>query len=49
MSNFSFKWDILYRLIPSGGIELFIRVEWHSKNWTIDMAGQPMAAFWYGH
>ena len=24
MFNFSFKGDILYRLIPSGGIDLFI-------------------------
>jgi len=24
MSNFSFKGDISYRLIPSGGIDLFI-------------------------
>jgi len=26
MSNFSFKGDFLYRLIPSGGIDLFISI-----------------------
>jgi len=27
---------------------MYIRVEWIPKKWTIDKAGQPIAAFWYG-
>jgi len=44
MSNFSFKGDALYRLIPSGGIDLFISpdslmggIQYHgTPAWKVD-------------